>query len=197
MPTTTKMGIVYPSSTDLVKDGATAMGTISTTVDAKTGMVLLNTTAFSATSQQIVTNVFSTNFDNYKIIVNVTAFSGNTLGTYTRFGTSGTSNTNASYDNNGYYIDTSTPQALNVPNNTFIYSSLKAAGNTNTLSFDLDIFNPFATQLTNFIGSSTEASGRATTIYGTFDATTSFTDVVIYPSANNMTGTISVYGYNK
>lgn len=35
MPTTTNLGITYPASTAYVKDGATAMGTISTGIDTK------------------------------------------------------------------------------------------------------------------------------------------------------------------
>jgi len=73
MPTTTKMGIVYPSSTDLVKDGATNMGTIATTVDAKTGLVLLNTTTFSAVSAQNIDGVFTSAFENYRIFIRLTA----------------------------------------------------------------------------------------------------------------------------
>lgn len=34
MPTTTNLGVTYPSSTDYVANGATAMGTIATGIDA-------------------------------------------------------------------------------------------------------------------------------------------------------------------
>ena len=35
MPTSSNLGITYPASTDYVKDGATAMGTITNGIDAK------------------------------------------------------------------------------------------------------------------------------------------------------------------
>jgi hypothetical protein len=35
MPTSANLGITYPSSTDYVKDGATAMGTLTNGIDAK------------------------------------------------------------------------------------------------------------------------------------------------------------------
>jgi len=65
MPTTTKMAIPYPSSTDLVKDGATNMGSMATQIDAKTGLILLNTTSFSAVSSQSINDVFSATYDHY------------------------------------------------------------------------------------------------------------------------------------
>jgi hypothetical protein len=173
----------------LLTPTSVTVGSGSASVSANGGV-----TFTGATSVQL-NGVFNSTYDNYKIVVNADSFSGNNDQIATRFGTSGTPNSNASYDNNGFYIDTSTPQALNVANNGFIYTSSKPTARTTPVSFYLDIFNPFKTLLTNFIGSGIETGGRATSIYGTFDATTSFTDVIIFPNTNNMTGTIQVYGY--
>ena len=66
------MTIPYPSSTDLVKDGATAMQNLATAVDNKSGLVLLNTTSFTAVASQSINDVFSATYDFYRIIGNLT-----------------------------------------------------------------------------------------------------------------------------
>ena len=65
--TTTNYGFDIPQSTDLVKDGATAIATLVQDIDTamntalgtkKAGMVLLNTTSFSGVASQSINDVF-------------------------------------------------------------------------------------------------------------------------------------------
>ena len=79
--TTPNYGWAVPTSTDLVKDGATAIETLGDAIDAsmntalgtkKAGMVLLNTTSFSGVASQSFNNVFTTTYDAYKIILDLT-----------------------------------------------------------------------------------------------------------------------------
>jgi hypothetical protein len=74
--TTTNYGFDIPQSTDLVKDGATAIATLGQDIDTamntalgtkKAGMVLLNTTSFSGVSSQSINDCFSATYDYYKI----------------------------------------------------------------------------------------------------------------------------------
>jgi hypothetical protein len=202
MPTTTKMGIAYPASTDLVKDGATNMGTIATTVDAKTGLVLISTTTFSAVSQQIVTNCFSSLYKNYRVLVNIDSVSSTGAAVYSlRFGTSGTPNTNADYSMKGVYVDAASATFLLLDNGTSAYIATTPAATTNEVIAQFDVINPFATAYTYWQGTGSGARGYSNLRYnsytGEFEGTTSFTDLVILPSANNITGTIQVFGYNQ
>ena len=76
--TTPNYGWAVPTSTDLVKDGATAIETLGDAIDAsmntalgtkKAGMVLLNTTSFSAVSSiSLPANTFTSTYKDYKII---------------------------------------------------------------------------------------------------------------------------------
>ena len=75
--TTTNYGFDIPQSTDLVKDGATAIATLGQDIDTamntalgtkKAGMVLLNTTSFSGVASQSFNSVFSATYDYYRII---------------------------------------------------------------------------------------------------------------------------------
>ena len=85
--TTPNYGWAVPTSTDLVKDGATAIETLGDAIDAsmntalgtkKAGMVLLNTTSFSGVnSVSLPTNTFSSTYTHYKTILEITTSSTN------------------------------------------------------------------------------------------------------------------------
>lgn len=93
MGTTTKMAIPYPEATGLVKDGWEDMKDIATQVDAKSGLVLLNTTTFTAAaSVSLPTNTFSSNYQFYYLQGIIYADSTVSI----RLRASGTDNTTAS-----------------------------------------------------------------------------------------------------
>ena len=76
--TTPNYGWPVPTSTDLVKDGATAIEALGDAIDATvfglgaSALTLLNTTTFSAVASQSINDVFSATYDNYKIVLNAT-----------------------------------------------------------------------------------------------------------------------------
>jgi hypothetical protein len=198
MPTTTKMGIVYPSSTDLVKDGATAMGTISTTVDAKTGLVLLNTTTFSAVSSiSLPTSTFNTNFKNYRLVFTLTSVSADMTASL-RFRTAGTDNSSATYVESVFGTSTYTSSGFAgyvASTDTSAQFILAPKTATNLGDLTLDIINPFETRRTSFSGFGVSGlESRAITGY--FNNTTSFDSATIIASTGNFTGSFSIYGYN-
>jgi hypothetical protein len=67
----------YPESTDLVKDGATAIENLADAIDttlgvfvpSNPGLTLINTTSFTGVSSQSINDVFSATYDNYRIII--------------------------------------------------------------------------------------------------------------------------------
>ena len=81
--TTPNYGWTVPTSTDLVKDGATAIETLGDAIDAsmntalgtkKAGMVLLNTTSFSGVASfSFPASSFSATYDMYTIKIYATA----------------------------------------------------------------------------------------------------------------------------
>jgi hypothetical protein len=198
MPTTTKMGIVYPASTDLVKDGATAMGTISTTVDAKTGLVYLSTTTFTGVaSVSLPAATFTSNYTNYKLILNVTSDSVD-LPIELRFRTSGTDNTTNNYFMRGIEsIFGSNPNLANDGTYSTLFS-INAGTNAMLIA---DIISPQATARTAFIASGTgvraDGNNAAWFVNTWFNATTSFDSMTFLGGGNNFSGSIFIYGYNK
>ena len=202
MPTTTKMGIVYPASTDLVKDGATAMGTISTTVDAKTGLVLLNTTTFTGVSSfSLAADTFTSNYDNYLLMVTVNTNSADSQ-VLLRVRAAGTDLTGAVY-NYAYARARSTAAAI----------PTGAAGATSILIGEVEsTFNGRAAYKVDFI--SPKVLDRTRVLYQGVDSDTAsnyaagagggvVNDALAYDSATVYVGTgtfggsYSVFGYNK
>jgi hypothetical protein len=74
--TTPNYGWPVPTSTDLVKDGATAIEALGDAIDAtvfglpSSGMTLISTTTIGTTVSSVnVTSAFSATYDNYKIMI--------------------------------------------------------------------------------------------------------------------------------
>lgn len=198
MPTTSKMGIVYPSSSDLVKDGATNMGTIATTVDSKTGLVLINTTNFSAVSSQILSNIFTSSFEDYLITL-----------TYTTSGTAGinlrlrTGSTSAATNYNWQYVQGNNTSAS--AGRVTATTSLEIAGASNGSFFSQSFINLYAPQLTRattYISNNNNNYGAYNvpiiSFYGgSHSDSTSYESAELLISSGTFTGTVKIYGYNK
>lgn len=200
MPTTSKMGISYPSSSDLVKDGATNMGTIATTVDSKTGLVLLKTYSFSAVSSlSFDANTFTSTFDNYVIWFYTTANSNANF--YLRMRSAGTDATSASYDRAGYSATSTTgPVSFGAQGETF--GILGALGTGNRCSAVINMYLPYQTQYTHwtcFVDSTNGPSPylRHDNVTGQYGIVASYDSATLYPSTGTMTGSATVFGVNK
>jgi hypothetical protein len=209
--TTPNYGWTVPTSTDLVKDGATAIETLGDAIDAsmntalgtkKAGMVLLNTTSFTGVASQQINSVFSSAYDNYKIEFSMPTAS--TAGSISaRFCTGGTPNSTSNYNNVTWAFRSGNGQLVDTANENANTSSIMSAiGNGNAIT--LNLFNPFsATHQTYMTGTGLNVSGSAgyicvAMIHGTrFNGTTSFDGIQFNFGANNQTGQISIYGVNK
>jgi hypothetical protein len=205
MPTTSKMGIVYPSSSDLVKDGATAMGTISTTVDNKTGLIFLSTTSFtSVASVSLPASTFTTTYDMYRIMIDLTAVTASgILGLRMRSGS--TDETSTNYITMGQSITQTGGAAAFATTTGTSYQiiNLYSALGDHKYSAQIDLMRP-ATAV-NTIGARV-GTGIATagSTYEGYTGGLLLTTSTAYDSATlinsgggNLTGKIQVYGYNQ
>jgi hypothetical protein len=167
--------------------GGTAIWSTPTAV----GLVLISTTSFSGVSSQPINDVFSTTYDNYRILINATTLTGTLT---MRFRVAGADSSAASYKMDLYGTTLWTNSA---------YGGYQESGSTlfnvmaesSPASISLDVLNPFATQKT-FLHGQTSQNDRGRSYQGIFDATTSFTGFSLIPTTN-ITGTVSVYGYAK
>lgn len=171
----------------------------SIAIGSGTGSVNVNgSVTFSGASSVSLNGVFSSTYDNYKILFNhsVSAAAGIRM----RLRVSGSDDTNNVYGTGMYYRQQGGASVGNLSDG--FTQSFALINDTNSLKGDvsLDLYNPFTvnetrlTHQTNWQGYSplqyyTNMGG------GVFTNTTSFTGFTILTSSNTMTGTVAVYGY--
>jgi hypothetical protein len=192
----------------LVKDGATAIETLGDAIDAsmntalgtkKAGMVLLNTTSFSGVTSQSINSVFNATYDNYKIVL-TKVFGASATAVRLRLRASGTDNTTASsYVRRGFGSDV--PSGLfNQTESTTSWFSLSAASTSTSYSFQtIEIFNPFLATETQMTSTQLERNGETGSMQIAYhNQTVSYDGFTVFsPASTNISGTISVYGFNK
>ncbi len=196
MGTTNTMGIPYPEGTDAVANGASAMQNLATTVDNKTGLVLVKTvTIGTGVSSVNVSDAFSATFPRYKIIYQGGSFSASAANVYFQLFTNGT----------GYYSAVNYQQAASyavgttgIPNSTIWMVGI--TGNV-FAQYEIDLTTPLGTSWklgqSTFTAADTVASYGGSTRLWNVNSTTS-TGFSFYPSSGTMTGgTIRVYGYHN
>jgi hypothetical protein len=191
----------FPESTDLVKDGAQAIEDLAASIDTKLGvystpgMVKLASVAFSAVASQSFNDVFSTTYNHYKIIG---FFIGSTSAAVNiRLRVAGADDSTSNYDTQRILVDnTSVTGTRASAASSGQFSTVRSTANA---SFEMTVFNPFATEQTNFISANFDPIDNAVLMnnVGRFRLTTSFTGFTALTSSGTMTGSISVFGVNK
>ena len=196
--TTPNYGWDVPTSTDYVKDGATAIETLGDDIDATLwtalggaypGLRLVKKqTIGSGVSTVTVTNAFSATYENYRIVV---AGGTNAGSNYINFYLG---STNTGYYNNRVAADysSSAPANASVSNETQWY--YVGHSNTDNQFFDMYLNSPFATKKTYFTSSYAMQSFGAT-CQGYQNSATSFTGFTLQCGTAMTGGTIYVYGY--
>jgi hypothetical protein len=205
MPTTNN-NWPTPVATDLVKDGWEAIKDLGDAIDttlgvyapSTPGLTLINTTSFSAVASQSVNNVFSSTYDNYRVIIKATQNTG-TGNQFFRLRVGGVDASGANYNAQGSYAGiTSAVTRVNISGVTGIDFGSAGTGATASAIIIIELqdvakatptsgnWNAFNTTLRdyNVIG----IEHTLSTAYDGFTWTT---------GANTMTGQIQVFGYNK
>ena len=156
-----------------------------------TGLVLINSTTFTAASSVQINNIFTSGYANYRILYR----SNPSTTQFQRFrlSTNGTPNSSASYaeQNTDFTTGTTYTRGSGFDQADITFGS---SGQDQSVTTVLDIFSPQESAKTYWVGSSF-AFFRNTFVMGSFEATTSFDGIQLYPSVGTMTGTIKVYGY--
>ena len=234
--TTTNFGWDIPQSTDLVKDGATAIAALGQDIDtafvdfkggttgqvlkktsgtdldvewgtASSGLTLINTTSFSGVASQSINDVFSTTYDNYRIVINVNNSTTSAQSELIRLRVSGADNSSSNYRWSGLYIfDATAAPTVSGQGSNGLTTSFYIGGSSSTAGYTgvtvLDISNPFATKNTSFVSQASSydqvgVRGTYDTLGGSTSVTTSYTGFTLLSGSGNITGSISVFGYSK
>jgi hypothetical protein len=202
--TTPNYGWDVPTSTDYVKDGATAIETLGDDIDATLysalggnypGLRLIKKqTIGSAVATVTVTDAFSATYENYRIIISGGVSSADCY-LRLRLGAS-----TAGYSGSMMYTASYTATSVSVLNDNAAaqFSYAGDGRNAQYLCMNVDLIAPFLSKFTrlgtNISFQSSSGAGNYTAIHG---VATSYTDFTVIPSgAATLTGgTIYVYGY--
>jgi hypothetical protein len=191
--TTPNYGWPVPTSTDLVKDGATAIEALGDAIDAT--VFGLPSSAFTLVKSQVigttvssvtVTDAFSATYDAYKIVI---------AGTGTATSDSCELRTTLGASATGYWAG---GFSSNINTNAAFWQAGRAGQNGQ--AFNIELVNPFLATRTiltsNYVNFNT--AGQYGAIAGFHDVSTSFSAFTITTSTGTITGgTIYVYGYVK
>ena len=207
MATTTNYGWTTPDDTSLVKDGAAAIRTLGSSIDTslntalgtrKAGMVLLNTTSFSAvSSQSLPANTFTSTYDNYRIVTDFRC-STSAGDCSLRVRASGTDLTTSTYLYGRTFLGAYGGVPFGSENN--ITSTLFNIGSITTTAgvggnYDIDVHSPMLATRTAIkswgVGNAVGFTG------GIVDNTTAYDSLTFFITGQTITGTIRVYGYNN
>ena len=171
-----------------------ASGVPSWATPSSGALVLINTTSFTSSSAVNINNVFSTTYQYYKIIINVTSVSVATS-IFQRMRVGG-ADTTTGYLSRFMNQNSTTIAGQNQTVGFYL-------GETNTtgvtwFSHSQEILNAFETRPTQMIGAGTESDGgtlKQTKTGGVLDNSTSYTGTTFYTVSGNMTGTVRIYAY--
>ena len=190
----------YLKDTDKLEvyNGTNWVGVAPTTTQ---GLTLINTTSFSGVaSQSLATNTFTSTYENYKILITLSAAddgqvffklrasgtdssAGYYWGAIGREAGGGVYNNYAANDGTGFFIlntDGATPDIT---------------------SSEITLFNPQLARKTKYVANSTGAANAGTIIAfqngGSHSATTAYDSITFYnATGGNISGKVSTYGFN-
>jgi hypothetical protein len=202
--TTPNYGWPVPTSTDLVKDGATAIEALGDAIDAtvfaqSSALTLLKSYTFSAVSSlSFDANTFSSTYDNYKILFTATQSATGYIAI--RFRAAGTDDSGSNYYYAMAQARTGGTQTLTGGGAANLSVPIRGSS-TGGVRATLDVMSPKSASLNkSWLGLSTGTDGTGThvaTSFGTYLSSTSFDSLSFFTETGTMTGTCSVYGYKK
>jgi hypothetical protein len=166
---------------------------------SENGLTLINTTSFTAQSTVDITNVFSAEYDNYRILVNAQLGSTASVGLRLRL-LSNTTPATTGYNSNqvNYNLGTGTLQNISTATDAFLGGWVPASFGR---IISIELGQPFIATATSTTGM---YSGEASGSYAAWGLTggmntnsTSYNGLRLFLSSNTMTGTARIYGYRN
>ena len=171
---------------------------------APQGLVLLNTTSFSAVaSVSLPADTFTTTYDDYRVILKLTATSADNQVVYLKLRASGTDSSASYYWNRyGTYTGNGTPGGTVAANNS---AGIWLQSTYSTAFFPtigrIDLFQPkLATKTAMLISTSHNSGGGEAAVFdggGFHNAATAYDSATFYITSGTITGSVIVYGMAK
>lgn len=171
---------------------------VPTSVTAVTGTAStssLGQTIFNGVAKVILSNVFSADYMNYKIVVNLEQSTDNS-DLWARFSSSGADNGSTLYRRQGVRVQTTTVTAWQGGYENVLY--ITNTGNQ-VPSLELTIFDPYRAKTTKALSHAmgfTAGTFVYTGMGGMFDGVTQFDGFCLGIGGGTFSGTVQVFGYN-
>ena len=183
------------ATTNLTPYSTTAQ--MNTSIDNAKGMVLLNKTDFTTQASVAIDNVFTSTYQNYKIILNLTAVSGTDI-SINWYGRTSASDVTSNYTLQRIYTRSTTLAAVSTSENIIAYTT---TGGATSCQFELFMSSPqLAQQTTTFsapIGEFSAGAPYMNLLWSRNTSTNQFDGIKIYPSTGTFSGTVRIYGYRN
>lgn len=172
--------------------------------DTPSGMQLITSASFTTSSGETY-SCFSSEFDNYHILLTITATSATGVDILFQLGNSGTF-ANSNYGNFIYYILSDGTSGVWGVNNFSTSGGFigYAGGDKPPIVSDICLFSPFVSSETRYTlnsftsyvssGNQRRASLNGAGGHGT---SSSYSQMRIYPVSGTMTGSVKIYGYRN
>jgi hypothetical protein len=188
-----------PEDTDLVKDGAKAIRDLGNAIDTSAqdfggGLVHIETRTVTASSSEIFNNVFSSTYDNYKVIFHsVITTSNQIVNLRLRVGGVDTAGGNYFWGQHRALANGTGSNAGGNGTSSFRLGEAVTGTHRQTIA---EIQNPNKTIVTGFSSLGFDVNAGFF-IGGALLDSTAYDGFSILPAANQITGTVTIYGYAK
>lgn len=182
--------------------GATTINGLTMPTDAiAPGMVLINKTDFTTAASVSINNCFSSVYDNYKVLLSMSASSADVLVSM-RLRASQVDQSTSNYNTMRIYQTSTTTASEANPGGTtqfpIMYSFTSYA---NQSACYYDVLSPYLAKPTHIMGGYfyTNSGGTAyqNLNQGLNWTNTQFDGFTIYPQSGTLSGTIRIYGYRN
>jgi hypothetical protein len=155
------------------------------------GLTLLSTTNITAQSSVTVSNVFTSEFNNYRIVIVGQGSDANDL--FARVASSGTPNTASLYQYQSIKGNGGTITGSSTTTQTRFEI---AAYNTVTTGMVLEFYNPFIAAPTGYFASGGRAD-QLWTMTGIYNSNAVWDGINIFTGFGTFTGIMRIYGYKN
>ena len=162
---------------------------------ASSGLTFITSGTQSATATASITNIFSSSYTTYKIVLRNLSSSIANQDIRMRLGSSGSADTGANYNSAGAAFSTNTALAQSASATSFIGTPNHPVNALGLWTLDLVAPNVASQSYFNAQGFNTANGNYSSVFTGMLDTSTQYTDFFIFQSSGNIGFSYQVFGY--
>jgi hypothetical protein len=167
-------------------------------VSSSSGLEFIGRTTASAVASVSLNDIFSTTYDNYRIVIAPNASTAFDLTMRMRVG--GADNTTSNYNSQRFSVRPNSANFASGATNQTSFNNFLTVNSAEANGVSLDIYSPFLASPTKY--SSLAHLHDPTSLFtsmggGVHFVASSFTGLTFTTTTGNLTATIDVYGYRK